>query len=109
MLRKDIKLDKETEVVATAIVNSAYIVHKQPGPGLLENVYETCLVHELRKKNINTETQVAMPIVYDGIKLDAGLRVDLLVKKIVIELKAVESRLSVPVAQLLTCLKLKKL
>ena len=107
MLRKDIKLDKETEVVATAVVDCAYKVHKQLGPGLLENVYEMCLVHELHKKGINTETQVTMPIVYDGIKLDAGLRVDLLVnKKIVIELKAVESLLLVHEAQLLTYLKL---
>ena len=107
MLRKDIKLDKVTEAVATAIVDCAYTVHKQLGPGLLENVYEMCLVHELHKKGINTETQIAMPIVYDGIKLDAGLRVDLLVnKKIVIELKAVENILPVHEAQLLTYLKL---
>ena len=107
MLRKDIKLDKETEAVATAIVDCAYKVHKQLGPGLLENVYEMCLVHELHKKGINTKTQVAMSIVYDGIKLDAGLRVDLLVnKKIVIELKAVENILPVHEAQLLTYLKL---
>jgi GxxExxY protein len=107
MLRKDLKLDKEIEGMATSIVDSAYKVHQQLGPGLLENVYETCLVHELRKKNINTETQVTMPIVYDGIKLDAGLRIDMLVnKKIVIELKAVENLLPVHKAQLLTYLKL---
>jgi GxxExxY protein len=74
---------------------------------LLESTYEVCLEHELRKTGLSVERQVPVPVVYDGIKLDAGYQLDLVVeKKIIIELKAVESVLPIHEAQLLTYLKL---
>ncbi len=74
---------------------------------MLESVYETCLAHELRKRGIATETQVAIPIVYDGLRLEAGLRIDLLVdRQLILEIKAVEEMNRIFKAQVLTYLKL---
>ena len=74
---------------------------------MLESVYETCLAHEIRKRHITVQTQVAIPVVYDGIRLEAGLRIDLLVKKqLLFEVKAVEEMNRVFKAQVLTYLKL---
>ncbi len=69
----------DIEHLATVVVDAAYKVHSSLGPGLLESVYELCLVHELEKRGIPSERQVKIPVVYDGIRLEAGLRVDLLV------------------------------
>ncbi len=97
----------ETERVAKLIVDAAFQVHKALGPGLLESVYETCLAYELRQCGVKVETQVALPVVYKGIRLDAGMRLDMLVENLVIvELKAVEIMLPLFEAQLLTYLKL---
>lgn len=97
----------EIDVVARQIVDAAFTVHKALGPGLLENVYEVCLVHELRKRGLRTDHQVTLPVVYDNIRLDAGLRLDLLVEEtVIVELKAVERLLPVHKAQVLTYLKL---
>ena len=97
----------QTEQAATAVVDAAFSVHSNLGPGLLESVYETCLVYELNKRNLKADRQVAVPVVYDGRQLDAGLRLDVLVDdRVVVELKAVESVLPVHTAQLLTYLKL---
>jgi len=96
-----------TNEIAKAVVDAAYTAHRALGPGLLESVYEICLVHELVKRGISVERQVTLPVVYDSLRLDAGLRIDLLVKKeVVVELKAVEVLLPVHEAQLLTYLKL---
>jgi len=98
---------KEVDKVARIIVDAAFHVHKNLGPGLLESVYETCLVHEIKKRGMPMEQQKQVQINYDGIKLDAGLRVDLLVNDaVVVELKAIEKILPVHEAQLLTYLKL---
>ena len=100
-------LPPDVEHLAKIVVNAAYKVHSSLGPGLLESVYETCLAHELRKGGIATETQVAIQIVYDGIRLEAGLRIDLLVdKQLLVEVKAVEEMNRVFKAQVLTYLKL---
>ncbi len=97
----------EVDRVAHAIVDAAYSVHSQLGPGLLENVYEVCLVHELKKRGQAAERQVVVPVDYDGVRLDAGLRLDLLVEKcVVVELKSVEALLPVHTAQVFTYLKL---
>ena len=97
----------QTEQAAPAVVDAAFSVHSNLGPGLLESVYETCLVYELNKRNLKADRQVAVPVVYDGRQLDAGLRLDVLVDdRVVVELKAVESVLPVHIAQLLTYLKL---
>lgn len=97
----------EVEQLASQIVDAAFKVHTALGPGLLENVYEVCLAHELHRRGISFARQVAMPVHYEGLKLDAGLRLDLVVAdQIVVEIKAVDSLLPVHKAQLLTYLKL---
>jgi GxxExxY protein len=89
------------------VVHAAYKVHKALGPGLLESVYEVCLVHELTKSRIFAERQVSLPVVYDELKLEAGFRIDVLVEhRLIVELKAVEGLLPVHQAQVLTYLKL---
>ena len=98
---------KETNEITAQIINAAMKVHSALGPGLLESAYEICLVHELRKREFEVQTQVVLPVEYDGVKLDAGYRIDLLVEKtVVVELKAVEKMNPVFEAQLLSYLKL---
>jgi len=93
--------------ISGVIVDSAMKVHTALGAGLLESTYEICLIHELRKRRYNVESQLALPVVYDGIKLDAGYRIDLLVENaVIVELKAVERFLPIHEAQLLSYLKL---
>ena len=100
-------LPPETERVATLVVDAAFKVHSALGPGLLESVYETCLVHELKGRGLTVQRQISFPVVYDNLRLDAGLRLDLLVEdQVVVELKAVEKLLPIFDAQLLTYLKL---
>lgn len=97
----------EVELLANKVFKSALKVHKTLGAGLLESVYEICLTHELEKLGLKVERQVALPIVYDGIALDAGMRLDLWIdRKLIIEVKAVESLLPIHQAQLMTYLKL---
>jgi GxxExxY protein len=101
--------DKETDRVASAIVDAAVKVHKALGPGLLESVYEACLTHELHLRGFVVENQVAVPINYEGLKLDAALRLDVLVNDlVVVELKSVEKMIPLYEAQVLTHLKLTK-
>ncbi len=100
-------VSEAVNVLSREVVDSAFKVHQGLGPGLLESVYETCLAHELRKRGLAVQTQVAVPILYDGMKLDADLRLDLIVaNQLIIEVKAVETMLPVFEAQLLTYLKL---
>jgi len=100
-------IPKETNEVASKIVDAAFAVHKALGPGLLESVYEVCLLHELSKRGLKAERQALLPVVYDNLCPDAGLRLDLVVeKRVIVELKAVEALLPVHTAQLLTYLKL---
>ena len=99
----------EIDQVATQVVDAAFSVHSQLEPGLLESVYETCMAHELAKRGLKAERQLSLPIVYDELLLDAGLKLDLLVDgKVVVELKAVEKVLPVHFSQLLTYLKLSR-
>ncbi|MCX6617115.1 MAG: GxxExxY protein [Acidobacteria bacterium] len=100
-------IPEEVDRVARIVVDAAFAVHSRLGPGLLESVYEACLMHELTKRGLRVERQVPVPIDYDGIRLDGGLRLDLLVEScLVVELKAVEELLPVHKAQVLTYLKL---
>lgn len=93
--------------LTSEIMSAAIEVHKTLGPGLLESVYETCLCHELSLRGVLFERQKILPVTYKGVKLDTGLRIDLLVaEKVVVELKCVESLLLVHEAQLLTYMKL---
>lgn len=96
--------------ITEKIIGCAIKVHSALGPGLIESAYEVCLAHEIAKQGLDVQTQVALPVVYDNIKLDAGYRLDLLVeRRIVLELKAVERLVPVHEAQLLSYLKLSKL
>jgi GxxExxY protein len=89
------------------VVDSAMKVHSTLGPGLLESAYEICLAHELRKRGLTVTTQLPLPVVYDGIQLEVGYRIDLLVEEaVVVELKALSKLLPVHEAQLLSYLKL---
>jgi GxxExxY protein len=100
-------ISDEEERIAKDIVASAYTVHNTLGPGLLESIYEVCFCHELSKRGQSYRRQVVVPITYDGITFDEGLRLDVLVEELVIcELKAVETMHPVFLAQLLTQLKL---
>ncbi len=101
------EISVEIERLASQIVDSAFCVHRALGPGLLESVYEVCMCHELTSRDIPFERQVAVPINYRGLQLDAGLRIDLLVaSSLVVELKATEEHHSLFEAQLLSYLKL---
>ena len=85
-------LPTEIAIIGKAIVNAAFLVHKELGPGLLEKVYEVCMTHELKKAGFEVQRQVDVSIVYDEIIFDEGLRLDLLVNELVIvELKALEN------------------
>jgi GxxExxY protein len=97
----------ETERVGKSVLDAAYRVHSALGPGLLESVYETCLVYEIRAAGLDVETQVAVPVIYRDMRLEGGLRLDLLVEKcVIVEIKAVETMNPVYEAQLLTYLRL---
>lgn len=102
-------LSEKEEIIAQKIVDSAYTVHKKLGPGLLEKIYEVCFCHEIAKRGLQYQRQIDLPIFYDGIKFEEGLRLDVLVEELVIcELKAREEPNPVWEAQLLSHLKLTK-
>lgn len=101
------KLTEKEESIAKKIVDAAFAVHKTLGPGLLEKVYEVCFCHELKKRKLQYRRQVDVPINYDGIIFEEGLRLDVLVENLIIcELKAVNDINPVWDAQLLSHLKL---
>ena len=89
------------------VLDSAYQVHTAPGPGLLESVYEACMVHELNVRNINVKSQITLPVIYIGMKVDSAYRLDILVEDcVIVEIKSSEIISPVHCAQLLTYLKL---
>ncbi|MCX6248176.1 MAG: GxxExxY protein [Bacteroidetes bacterium] len=90
-----------------AIIGAAIEIHKELGPGLLESIYEKCLVHLLKEKGLKLLMQQKVPVLFRGIYLDCDLRFDLMAENlIIVELKAVDGLLPIHEAQLLTCLKL---
>jgi len=100
-------LPEREDLIAQKIVDATYTIHRQLGPGLLEKVYEVCFCHELSKRGLTYQRQVDIPIVYDGIVFNEGLRLDVLVEELIIcELKAVEEMNPVWEAQILSHLKL---
>ncbi len=102
-----VPLSEREESIAKKIVDSAYTVHTAMGPGLLEKVYEVCFCHELSKRGLKYQSQVDIPIIYDNMVFDEGLRLDVLVEDLIIcELKAVDEMNSVWEAQILSHLKL---
>jgi len=101
------KTTEREEMVATNIVDAAYSVHKALGPGLLEKIYEACFCHELIKRGIAYQRQVDIPVEYDGIIFDEGLRLDVIVEDLIIcEIKAVDKINPVYETQLLSYLRL---
>ena len=102
-----VPIPDEEEEIGKAIVDAAYIVHKALGPGLLEKVYEVCFCHVLTSKGFLVKRQLDIPIVFDGIIFNEGLRLDVMVNDLVIcELKAIETVNPVWRAQILSHLKL---
>lgn len=100
----------DIEAVGKSVIGAAIEVHRELGPGLLESTYERCLVHELTLRRIKAIRQKPQPIIYKGLEIDEGYRIDVLVEdKIILELKAVDSLNNIHTAQLLTYLKLSNL
>ena len=98
------------EFLCKEIVDCAYKVHSQLGPGLLEKIYEACFCHELKKKEIPYKRQVKLPIKYDGLEFDEGLKMDVLVDDLIIcEFKVVEIINPLWQAQIISHLTLTKL
>lgn len=96
-----------TDDLSRRIIGCLIEVHKTLGPGLLENVYERCLAHEFTSEGIAFEQQLALPVIYKGLPVECGYRIDMLVERqIILELKSVESLSRVHEAQLMTYLKL---
>jgi len=90
-----------------SIIGAAIKVHSHLGPGLLEGVYEACLVHELRQQGLAVETQRVLPIQYEGLILDVAFRLDILVEdRVVLEIKSVNQLLPIHKAQLISYLRL---
>jgi GxxExxY protein len=93
--------------IATAIVDAAFKIHTTLGPGLFESVYETILEFELQRRGLKVEHQVGLPVYYEGVKLELGFRVDLIVAdKVIVEIKSVETLAPVHRKQLETYLRL---
>ena len=86
------KIPDRVDFLSYQSINAAIKVHKELGPGLIESVYETCLFYELKKAGLEAECQIKLPIVYDGAKLDAELRLDIWIERsLIIEIKALYS------------------
>ena len=98
---------KRREELAAAIVDSALMVHKALGPGLLESAYQSCLAYELRERGISVALEIECPVIYKSIRLDCGYRIDMMIgDEVLIENKAVDTLLPIHQAQLLTYMKL---
>ena len=99
-------LPYEMNQLSGKVVECCYQVHRTLGPGLLENIYELCLIEELNTAGLRYQRQLDIPVKYKGKTIEAGLRLDLLVENcVVVELKAVEKLLPIHQAQLITYLK----
>jgi GxxExxY protein len=97
----------DVERIGKVVLNAAFKVHTTLGPGLLESVYQVAMKHALEKSGVAVKTDVKLPILFEGIKLDSGLQLDLLVEKcVIVELKSVERMNQLYQKQLLTYLRL---
>jgi GxxExxY protein len=95
--------------ITQPILDAAYRVHSRLGPGLLERPYQVCLCHELRKKGLSHVVEKMLPVVYDGLTIELGYRLDILVEDaVIVEIKAIDAILPIHEAQLLTYLRLSK-
>jgi len=96
---------RENEII-TMILDEAFDIHKQIGPGMLENVYKTCLAYKLKKRGLFVETEKNVPVIFEEIKMECGYRADLVVEgKVIIETKNIETIADIHMAQLLTYLR----
>ena len=103
----DVKSPESLNELTSSIIAAAIEVHRRLGAGLLESAYEACLMHELRKRKLQALCQVGLPVIYDGVKIEVGYRIDILVEdEVIIELKAVERVVPIHEAQLILYLKL---
>lgn len=101
--------DREADL-SKIVVDCIFKVHTSLGPSLLESAYESCLEHEIRKRNLGVERQKQLPVIYDGMHIEAGYRLDLLVEdNFIVEIKSVEKMNPLYQAQLITYLKLSKI
>ncbi len=90
----------EFEEISKQVIGCAINVHRELGPGLLESVYEQCLAHELKLNHIDFRRQHPLPVEYQGLRLDCGYRVDLLVEnRLILEIKSVEATREIHAAQ----------
>ena len=106
MNRRVREVTQSLDELSHQVIGAAMAVHTELGAGLLESAYEHCLCYELNKRGLKVESQLTLPIHYDGQKIDAGYRIDLMVEDtIIIELKTVERLLPIHTAQLLSYLK----
>ena len=106
-MERAVESKPDVNTLTEAVIGATMRVHSALGPGLLESAYEICLCHELFKLGLRFERQVELPVVYDGVHLDAGYRIDLLVEdEVIVELKCVEQITDVHKAQVLSYLKL---
>ena len=96
----------EFNEITRLIIGCAIKVHRKLGPGLLESAYQTCLNYELKKAGLFTQIQLSLPLIYEELSMETGYRLDLLVEKVVVEIKSVESLNDVHAAQVLTYMKL---
>jgi GxxExxY protein len=104
--RRFAPIPAEMESVGKKVLDAAYAVHTALGPGLLESAYEACLAYKLCQQQVLVETQVVLPITFEGVQIETGLRLDLLAgKMVIVELKSVETMIPLYEAQLLTYLK----
>lgn len=110
MIKPEFQTKELLEPIGKEIVDSSYKVHKEMGPGLLESVYQVCLTHELKKRGFAVRCEVSLPVTYDGIIIEGGYRIDMLVEDcIVVENKTVDAILPIHQMQLLTYLRLSNL
>lgn len=106
---KQVHVPENVELLAKTVVDSAFAVHSELGPGLLESAYEACLSRELGLRGVRHQLQLPVPLNYKGIRVEVGYRADVVVEeKLLIELKAVDQLLPIHTAQVVTYLRLKK-
>lgn len=99
----------EINALTESIIGAAMKVHSALGPGLLESAYEACLAHLLRRRGFHVQTQLELPLVFEGVRIDAGYRIDMVVNdSVLLELKCVEKIASVHEAQIISYLRLSK-
>lgn len=95
------------DLISNDVIGAAIKVHKELGPGLLESAYQSCLHYELNQLGYNVQREKPMPVIYNGVEIDCGYRIDLLIDDyVIVEVKAVQKLNEIHLAQLLTYLKL---